>query len=135
MKRLTALPWLIVSGVLTISTLLQAQDEPRYDTRTVATFSGTVSAVGSHTGKRGNPRTRVTLKTKDGAVELHLGPTVFLEEKKLNLTAGDSITAIGSRVKQEDGSDLIIVREVTRGSQVLKLRNEEGRPLWEERHK
>ena len=135
MKSLATSLWLMVGAVVMVSPAARAQDEPRYDTRTVATFSGVVSAVGSHTGKRGNPRTRVTLKTKDGAVELHLGPTVFLEEKKLILKAGDAITAIGSRVLQEDRSELIIVRQVTRGSQVLPLRNEEGRPLWEERHK
>jgi len=115
--------------------LLQAQEEPRYDTGTVASFSGTVTAVGAHIGKRGNPRTRVTIDTKAGPVELHLGPTLFLDEKKLTFAKGDSITVIGSKVKQDDGSNLVIARHVTKGVQVLELRNEEGRPLWEDRHK
>jgi hypothetical protein len=113
----------------------KAQTEPRYDPHSVETLSGVVSRIGSHTGKRGTPRTRATLKTARGPVEVHLGPTVFLEENKLRLAPGNRITVTGSRVRQDDGGELVIVREVTKGRQVLRLRNEAGRPLWEERHK
>jgi DNA polymerase III alpha subunit len=130
--RRFALGWFAVTGMPMV---LGAQQEPRYDVQTVGTFVGTVTAVGSHTGKRGNARTRVTIDTKAGPVELHLGPTVFLDEKKLTFAKGDQITVLGSRVKQDDGRELVIARQVTKGTQVLKLRNEEGRPLWEERHK
>lgn len=110
-------------------------DEPRYDTNTVATFAGVVSALSSHTGRRGTPRTRATIKTNDGLTLLHIGPTSFLNEMKLRLAEGDSLTVIGSRVRDAENQELVIVRELTKGKQVLALRNTEGRPLWDERFK
>ena len=135
MKRLTIVLLAIVIGFVVLPPSMQGQQEPRYDTRTVGTFSGVVSKIGSHEGKRGHARTRLSLKTKDGTVELHLGPTVFLDEKGFRFAEGDSLTAIGSRVPEEGGGELIIVRHITKGKQALALRDEEGRPLWEDRHK
>jgi len=109
-------------------------DEPRYNKATVGSFTGVVTGISTHTGRRGTPRTRATLKTKDGIVEIHVGPTSFLNEKGLYLAAGDAVAVIGSKVKENAG-ELVIVRQVTKGEQILLLRNEEGRPLWEERHK
>jgi hypothetical protein len=142
MKRLlkVALLTLIVAATApptkagTVQAGKAGQDEPRYDTSTVATFTGIVGAVSLHTGRRGNPRTRAMLKTKDGIVQIHIGPTSFLQDRQVEIAEGDSLTVIGSRVS-EDSGELIIVRQLTRGKQVLMLRNEDGRPLWDERFK
>jgi len=120
--------WLILISALAARTSL-AQEEPKYDTRTVGTYEGVVTAVGSHTGRRGNPRTRVTLKTKDGTIELHLGPTVFLDDKKLRLAEGDKITAIESRVRQESGGLIIVDRSPRQeGSQTAQRRRQASLP-------
>ena len=111
------------------------QEEPRYNTATVATFEGLVSTISSHTGKRGTPRSRVTLKTNDGSVLIHIGPTAFLDFKGFHPAVGDHFVVIGSKVKEDDGSEMVIVRQITRGKTVLMMRNEEGRPLWDEKFK
>ena len=111
------------------------QDEPTYKTATVGTFTGVVSALSSKTGKRGTSRARATVTTSDGAVLIHIGPTAFLDAKDFHLGIGDRVTVIGSRVKEDDGSELVIVRQITRGATVLMMRNEDGRPLWDEKYK
>ena len=45
------------------------------------------------------------------------------------LAEGDAIEVKGSRGKM-DGSDAILAREIKKGSQTLKLRDEKGIPLW-----
>jgi hypothetical protein len=41
----------------------------------------------------------------------------------------DEVEIAGSKVKQ-DGSDLILAREVAKGDDVLTLRFKDGKPAW-----
>jgi hypothetical protein len=43
--------------------------------------------------------------------------------------ADDEIEVIGSKVKQ-DGTDLTLAREVTKGGDTLTLRFKDGKPAW-----
>ena len=107
------------------------QDEPRYDTSSVGSVTGTVTEVSTHLGQRGTARTRVLLKTKDGAVLVHVGPTSFLKDKAFELAKGDTVTVIGSKVKGDAG-DMVIVKQITRGNETLMMRDENGRRLWDD---
>jgi len=111
------------------------QDEPRFDTSTVATYTGVVTALSSKTGKRGAPRSRLTLRTSGGDMLIHIGPTAFLDARSFHPSVGDRLTVIGSRVKEDDGTEMVIVRQITRGKTVLIMRSEDGRPLWDEKYK
>jgi hypothetical protein len=51
-----------------------------------------------------------------------------------NLAKGDEVNLTGSKVKQ-DGSDLILAREVSKGSDTLVLRDDKGKPVWDWGHK
>jgi hypothetical protein len=57
--------------------------------------------------------THIILTTAQETVEVHLGPTTFLNEQKLTLSAGDAVDIHGSRV-QVSGSDAVIAREIRR---------------------
>ena len=46
---------------------------------------------------------------------------------------GDEITLTGSKVKQGD-SDLVLAREVVKGTDALVLRDDKGQPVWNWHH-
>ena len=107
---------------------------PAYDTNGEATFTGTVADVktGGHTigqGQSGVQETRILLKTDTGTVEIHLGPTAFLAERKVEITAGDTLEVTGSRVTIGE-SHVVVAREVRNSENAWTLRDATGQPLW-----
>jgi hypothetical protein len=50
----------------------------------------------------------------------------------MTFSKGDEIALTGSKVKQE-GADLILAREVVKGTDTLLLRDDKGRPVWKGR--
>jgi hypothetical protein len=108
---------------------------PRYDLATEATVTGTVESVehiagpGGGRGRRGLGGTHVTLRTNSETLEVHLGPTAFLNEKKLAIAKGDMLVITGSRVTL-DGERVLIAKEVKKGDSTWTLRDAAGLPLW-----
>jgi hypothetical protein len=97
--------------------------------------TGTVDSVeqiaspGGGRGRRGLGGTHLTLKTSAETLEVHLGPTAFLNEKKLAVSKGDTLAIIGSRVTV-DGEQVFIAKEVKKGDSTWTLRDAAGLPLW-----
>jgi hypothetical protein len=105
------------------------QAGPRvYDPKTVETLSGEVVSVEKVTRRRGAGGIHVMLKTDKETIAVHLGPSWYLQEH-LPIAAKDHIEVRGSRVTSE-GHPAIIAAEVKKGDQTLKLREDDGRPLW-----
>lgn len=115
---------------------------PLYNLSTETTLKGTVEEVqqltaqtaGSNQPMWGNcPRgwtgTHIVLKTDEGALAVHVGPSAFLSQKNFTLAKGDKVTITGSKL-QYQGSDFLIAKEITKGDQVLTLRDANGFPLW-----
>ena len=109
---------------------------PRYDVATEATATGTVEAVeqiappGGGRGRRGLGGTHLTLKTDSATLEVHLGPTSFLKEKKVAIAKGDTLVITGSRVTV-DGEAVFIAKAVKKGDSTWTLRDAAGLPLWQ----
>lgn len=102
---------------------------PRYDAATETTVTGAIEAVNQVKGRHGWSGTHVLLKTDKESIDVHVGPSWFLTEKKMTLAKGDEITVTGSRVKYE-GADAIIARQLKKGEQSLVLRDAQGLPVW-----
>ena len=112
---------------------------PFYNTGTEVTITGTVDQVQQVTGTRAGgqawncPRgwsgTHLMLNTEAGTLVVHVGPSAYLASKNFSIAKGDRLTIVGSRV-QYQGSDFLIAKEITKGSEVLRLRNSAGFPLW-----
>jgi hypothetical protein len=101
-----------------------------YDPRTVETVNGAVMVVRNFTPPtKGASGVRFTLNTRQGPIEVILGPTWYVERQKFYLLPHDQVTVKGSRVAVE-GKATIIATEVTKGGQTWKLRNENGMPVW-----
>jgi hypothetical protein len=106
----------------------QPSGRPRYNPSTETTVKGTVQEVqerarGAWTG------THVILKTDQGTLDVHLGPSDFLAKKQLTLSKGDQIEVTGSKVN--DGqTEVLLARTVKKGDTVFTLRNDRGIPEW-----
>jgi len=69
------------------------------------------------------------VKNGTDTVDVYLCPKSFLQDMGVSFSKGDEIALTGSKVKQGE-ADLILVREVVKGSDTLVLRDEKGSPVW-----
>ncbi len=97
----------------------------QYNPQTVETVTGEVTAVFRGTGGRRQQGMHINLKTDKETIPVSLGPAFYLETEKFQINQGDKLEVKGSRIDQ-----VIVAGEVKKGDQVLKLRDDQGRPLW-----
>ncbi len=101
-----------------------------YDPKTVEVVSGEVVTVDLIAPMRGMSHgMHVLLKTAKGNISVHLGPTWYLENQDVKINVNDKIEAKGSRIVF-NGSPALIAAEIKKGEEVLKLRDENGYPVW-----
>ena len=101
-----------------------------FNPATVETLSGTVVSVDKITPTRGmNYGIHLKLKTDKETIDVHLGPGWYIERLDTKIVQGDQIEVKGSRVMFA-GNPTIIASEVKNGDAILKLRDENGFPLW-----
>ena len=104
-----------------------------YDSKTVTEINGKITKIESVAPMRGmSTGVHITIRSEGQDHSVHLGPKWFLDNQSLELRENDQISVKGSKVTFE-GSPAIIAREVTKGTDVLKLRDESGVPVWSRR--
>jgi len=101
-----------------------------YDPATVVSVSGEVIAYEQFSPAKGMGNgVHLKLKTDAGEIDIHLGPSWYIENQDIQFSIKDKITVKGSKVTFEN-KPAIIAAEVTKGDQVLKLRDDNGFPVW-----
>jgi hypothetical protein len=105
-----------------------------YNLQTVTTIKGPVEKVEELPsmgggGGRGMMYRGVLLKTDKGSLLVHLGPGWYLDEQKFTVKAGDTLEATGSKVTLNN-QPAMIAREVKVNGKTLKLRDDQGFPVW-----
>jgi hypothetical protein len=105
-----------------------------YNPQTVTTVHGRVEKLEdlpSMGGGRGQAMQYrgVTLKTDQGSLMVHMGPGWYLDEKKFVVKVGDTVEVTGSKVTLNN-QPAMIAREVKVDGAVLKLRDDQGLPMW-----
>ncbi len=123
-------------GVTSLAVVLSAGDllaqgrgsggrGPNYNLATEITVTGTVQDLkpGPQQGMH------VMLKTADATLELALGPSWYQTEKKYEIAKGDQLTVIGAKTTVE-GHDVLLVREIKKGSETMTFRDAKGFPMW-----
>ncbi len=71
----------------------------------------------------------LTLKTEKEEIAVSLGPSWYLDKQDVKIAQNDKIEVKGSRVTFK-GKPALIAAEVKKGTALLKLRDENGVPLW-----
>ena len=105
-----------------------------YNPQTVTTVTGQVEkledlpSMGGG-GGMGMQFRGVTLKTDQGSLMVHLGPGWYLDEKKFPIKVGDTVEVTGSKVTLNN-QPALIAREVKVNGATLKLRDDQGLPVW-----
>ncbi len=107
----------------------QETSPPKYDVHTETKMKVTVEEM--KLPPKGNEKEVAHLLVQSGAdsVDVYLCPKSFLDDMGVSLSKGDEIALTGSKVKQGE-ADLILAREVVKGSDTLVLRDDKGNPVW-----
>jgi hypothetical protein len=115
--------------ILTVPMAMGQSTLPKYDLATEAKMKGTVEALKLPEKGSGKEIAHLTLKTTDATIDVYLCPKSFLDDMGSTLAKGDEVNLTGSKVK-EDGADMILAREVVKGTDTLVLRDDKGKPVW-----
>jgi hypothetical protein len=124
----------VLNLALATSVLLSGQTgPPKYDLRTETKMKGAVEEI--KLPPKGNEKDIVHLLMKNGEeiVDLYFCPKSFMDDMGVSFSKGDELAFTGSKVKY-GGADLILAREVVKGTETLVLRDEKGNPVWNWRH-
>jgi hypothetical protein len=101
-----------------------------YNPKTVETINGEVVSVDKITPMKGmSYGVHMIVKTNKETISVHLGPEWYIESQDVKIMPKDKVEVKGSRITF-GGNPAIIAAEVKKGEQVLKLRNENGFPVW-----
>ena len=147
MKKTTSLLVMLVAVILMFSlvftltpsaqqTVTQKKDPGitpgnLFDPKTVETIRGVVVSLEEFTMARGMPPgVQVTMKAESGEViSVFLGPQWYIEDQDFEIQPKDAISVKGSRAVFE-GEPALVAAVVFKGDRILKLRNEQGIPVW-----
>jgi len=107
-----------------------SQYQRNFNPSTVETVSGTVASVEQTTPMKGmNHGIHIMLKTEKETVEVHLGPSWYIERLDTKIEKNDKVEVKGSRVTMA-GKPVIIAQELKKGDNTLILRDSAGIPAW-----
>jgi hypothetical protein len=105
---------------------------PKYDLHSEIKTKGIVDEVKMLPFGTRKDVTQLIIKSGDDKIFIYVCPKPFQEEMGISFSKGDEITVTGSKVKLE-GSDVILARELVRGTDTLMFRDGKGGPVWDSR--
>jgi hypothetical protein len=115
---------------LLIATAVFAQaGAPKYDLAAEAKFKVTVQDLKLPAKGDAKDVAHLLVKNGDDTIDIYLCPKAFLDDMGATFAKGDEVTITGSKIKQ-DGTDLILAREVVKGTDTIMLRDDKGKPVW-----
>ena len=106
-----------------------AQAPPKYDASTETKVKGVVQELKFVPPTGAKSFAYLTLKSGTDTIEVVLCPKSFLDDMGASFKPADEVEVTGSKAKQ-DGADVILAREVSKGNDVLILRFKDGKPAW-----
>jgi hypothetical protein len=107
------------------------QNQNMFNTQTVETVKGEIKTLDTckKDGKEMPMGVCFTLKTQTNNLSIHVGPSWYLANKNFKLNVGDKLEVTGSKVTINKEIS-IIAKELKKDTLTLKLRDENGFPLW-----
>ena len=122
---------LIFLTLLLGSALSIAQAGPKYDTSTEGKFKGTIEEL--KLPPKDKDIAHITIKSGTDTFDLYLCPKSFIDDMGVSFAKGDEVAFTGSKIKQGD-ADMILAKEVVKGTDTLVLRDDKGNPVWNWKH-
>ncbi len=119
--------------VLVSSAFSAAQAAPKYNASTEAKFKGTIEDLKIPPKGKEKEIAYLTIKSGTDTFEIYLCPQSYINDMGVIFAKGDEIAFTGSKVKQGD-ADMILAREVVKGTDTLILRDDKGNPVWNWKH-
>jgi hypothetical protein len=107
-----------------------AQGARNYDPRAEVRVKGVVQEVQQlMRGMRCCTGTHLLLKTDTETLDVHVGPSSFVQQSQFSFANGDEVEVLGSKVTMA-GKEILLAREITKGEKTLVLRDAQGIPMW-----
>jgi hypothetical protein len=103
---------------------------PKYDLQTETKTKGVIDEVNVLSVGARKDFTELIIKNGDDKLHIYVCPKPFQEEMGISFTKGDQVAVTGSKVKQEAG-EIILARELVRGTDTLLFRDDKGNPAWD----
>lgn len=101
-----------------------------YDVSNTMEIEGEIVEIKKFTPTKGaSYGLELVVKTKTGNRDVHLGPGWYMEDQEMQFEVGDMIEVEGSEVDFDDRK-VLMAAEVERGDQEMRLRDDNGRPVW-----
>jgi len=110
-----------------------AQPGPKYDTATESKFKGTIEDLKLPPKGSEKQIAYLTIKSGTDTFEIYLCPKSYIDDMGVSFAKGDEIAFTGSKVKQGE-ADMVLAREVVKGTDTLVLRDDKGNPVWNWKH-
>jgi hypothetical protein len=125
--------FLAIWTMLLWSAVSAAQAGPKYDTSTEAKFKGTIEEL--KLPPKGSEKEIAHFTIKNGAdtLDIYLCPKSYMDDMGVSFAKGDEVAFTGSKIK-EGQIDMVLAREVVKGTDTLVLRDEKGNPVWNWHH-
>jgi hypothetical protein len=124
---------ILFSLIVLSSTFSLAQAAPKYDVSTEGKFKGTVEDMKLPPKGSEKQIAYMTIKSGTDTIEIYLCPKSFIDDMGVSFAKGDEIAFTGSKVKEGD-ADMVLAREVVKGTDTLVLRDQKGNPIWNWKH-
>jgi hypothetical protein len=130
------IPWLVLLWALVLVSPGFAQkapaedSSPKYDLQTETKIKGVVDEVNVFSLGTRKDFTELIIKNGDDKVHIYVCPKPFQEEMGISFSKGDQIAVTGSKVKQE-AAEVILAREMVKGTDTLMFRDDKGKPVWD----
>jgi len=105
---------------------------PKYDLHTETKTKGLVEEVNLLPLGSRKDFVELIIKSGDDKVHIYVCPKPFQEEIGASFSKGDEIAVTGSKLKRE-ALDVILARELVKGTDTLLFRDDKGNPVWDSR--
>ena len=103
---------------------------PKYDLHTETKTAGVVEDVKLLPFGKNKDFTELIVKNGEERVSVYVCPKTFQDELGIAFSKGDQISVTGSKVRQEE-SEVILSRELVKGSDTFLFRDDKGNPVWD----
>lgn len=125
------LPFLLWCAMPAVSQKAQPADIlPKYDLGTEMKTKGVIEEINQRPVGPRKDFTELILKIGEDKVHIYVCPQPFQTEMGITFTKGDQIAVTGSKVKQE-AVEIILAREMVKGTDTLMFRDGKGNPVWD----